>query len=148
MSRIFIDANIPMYAAGSAHPLKNPSREIISSIADYPEAYFTSAEVLQEILHRHLSLGRLEEGGRLLTRTATLLRGHVEPIYGEDVEKAASFAEKYAPLLAARDLLHAAVMFRVGAERIASADGDFDHLAPEGIVRLDPMEFPEWRGDL
>lgn len=148
MYRIFIDANIPMYAAGSAHPLKNPSREIISSIADHPEAYFTSAEVLQEILHRYISLGRLEEGGRLLTRTATLLRGRVEPIYGEDVEKAASLAGKYAPPLAARDLLHAAVMLRVGAGKIASADGDFDHLAPEGILRLDPMGFSEWREDL
>lgn len=148
MSRIFIDSNIPMYAAGSAHPLKNPSAEILSHVADRPDVFFTSAEVLQEILHRYLSLGRFEEGGRLLSRTATLLRGRVEPIYGEDVESAADMADKYAPELSARDLLHAAVMLRVGAERIVSADSDFDVLSAEGIIRLDPADVESWSGEL
>ncbi len=113
-----------------------------------PEPFFTDAEVLQELLQHYLALRTWPRGKRAVTDFAELMRGRIEPIYGEDVESAASLAEKYAPLLAARDLLHAAVMLRVGAERIVSADVDFDHLAPEGILRLDPMGFSEWREGL
>ncbi|MBA2375179.1 MAG: type II toxin-antitoxin system VapC family toxin [Actinomycetota bacterium] len=137
-----------MYAAGRDHPLKNPSVEILSRITDHPALFFTSAEVLQEIFHRYLSLGRLEDGRGILTRFAKLMRGRIEPIHGEDVERAASLAENYAPALSARDLLHAVVMLRTGAERIASADGDFDIMSAEGIVRLDPMDVEEWGGEI
>ena len=41
-----------------------------------------------------------------------------------------------------RDLVHAAVMRRLGASRIISADTDFDRL-PE-IVRLEPSDIAEW----
>lgn len=147
-SRIFIDSNIPMYAAGREHPLKNPSVEILSRIADHPGLFFTSAEVLQEILHRYLSLGRLEDGRGILTRFAKLMRGRIEPIHGEDVERAMSMAEKYSPGLSARDLLHAAVMLRTGAERIVSYDTDFDLISTEGIIRLDPSVVENWGAEL
>ena len=39
-------------------------------------------------------------------------------------------------------LVHAAVMRRLGASRIISADTDFDRL-PE-IVRLEPSDIAEW----
>lgn len=149
MSRIFIDANIPMYVAGRDHPLKETSTRILKLAAARPESFFTDAEVLQELLHRYLALRRTWPSGRRATIDfAELMRGRIEPIYGEDVERAASLAEKYAPPLAARDLLHAAVMLRVGTEKIATADTDFDHLAPEGIVRLDPMDVEEWGGEI
>ncbi len=40
------------------------------------------------------------------------------------------------------NLLHAAVMQRVGATQIVSVDADFDRLP--GITRLDPMRVDEW----
>lgn len=147
-ARIFIDANIPTYVAGRDHPLKEPSTQILKLAAASPGSFFTDAEVLQELLHRYLALRTWPSGRQAITDFAELMRGRVEPIYGGDVERAAGMAEKYSPPLLACDLLHAAVMLRVGAERIASADGDFDHLAPEGIIRLDPMEFSNWRDDL
>lgn len=148
MSRIFIDSNIPMYSAGRDHPLKNPSLEVLSRALRHPDHFFTSAEVLQEILHRYLSLGRLEDGRGILRRFAKLMGGRIEPIYGEDIERAASLAENYAPPLSARDLLDVAVVLRVGADRVVSADGDFDIVSTEGIVRLDPAGVEEWGGDL
>ena len=33
MSRVFIDTNIPMYAAGASHPLREPARQVILAIA-------------------------------------------------------------------------------------------------------------------
>lgn len=47
-------------------------------------------------------------------------------------------AHEHFPELSARDLLHVAVMLRVGSERIVKADKSFDRLAGEGIERLDP----------
>ncbi len=146
--RIFVDSNIPMYAAGRDHRLKKPSLEVLSRIADHPDLFLTSAEVLQEILHRYLSLGRLEDGRRILTRFAKLMSGRVESVRGGDVERAACLADNYSPELSARDLLHAAVMLRVGAEKIVSADGDFDRLASEGIIRLDPADVGSWGSEL
>ena len=41
---------------------------------------------------------------------------------------------------------HAAVMQRLGTDRINSADTDFDHL--EGIDRLNPARIEEWEGPI
>ena len=50
------------------------------------------------------------------------------------------------PGISARDLVHAAVMKRLKADRIISADTDFDRL--EGITRLDPGHMDEWGGPI
>ncbi|RMF84316.1 MAG: VapC toxin family PIN domain ribonuclease, partial [Nitrospinota bacterium] len=34
MSPVFIDTNIPMYAAGTSHPLREPSQRVIRAIAN------------------------------------------------------------------------------------------------------------------
>lgn len=141
---VFIGADVPMYAAGRDHALKEPSAAVLSHAAEHPDLFVTDAEVLQKILHRYLSLKRLEDGKKVLTRFATISRGRVEPVYGEDVERAMSMAERHSPAPSARDLLHVAVMLRAGVEKIVSADGDFDRLASEGIERLDPSDFPDW----
>ena len=44
--------------------------------------------------------------------------------------------------MSARDLVHWAVMQRAGAERIITADTDFDRLPI--MVRLDPVDVGEW----
>ena len=48
--------------------------------------------------------------------------------------------------VSARDLVHAAVMQRLGVSRIISADTDFDRL--EGIDRLDPIRIEEWEDSI
>ena len=50
------------------------------------------------------------------------------------------------PGVSARDLVHAAVMQRLGANRIISADTDFDNLA--GIERLGPARVDEWESSI
>ena len=69
----------------------------------------------------------------------------IEPFSVEDVQVAAALADQY-PGLSARDLLHAAVMRRLGVERIISADRDFDRLP--GIIRLDPSAVDEWENSV
>ena len=72
---------------------------------------------------------------------AEAMHRRVEPVYGEDVILATELADRHTGV-SARDLVHAAVMHRLGVDRIISADTDFDRL--EGIERLDPARIEEW----
>ncbi len=76
---------------------------------------------------------------------AELMRERVEPVHAVDVEQAALLADTY-PDLGAQDLLHAAVMSRLGVRSIVSADAGFDRL-PE-VERLDPTDVGVWRDKL
>lgn len=154
MPRLFLDANVPTYAAGRSHPLKKPCREVLRLAARHPGSFFTDAEVLQEMLHRYLALRRWPEGERVVLDFAALTAGSVEPVLGEDAVRACDLADRHAARpgarLAARDLLHAAVMLRAGGDtaKIVTADSDFDELAAEGIERLDPSGVEEWRHEV
>lgn len=139
---IFIDANTPMYSAGSSHPLKAPSIVVLRLVQDSPGAFVTSAEVLQEIVHRYLAIRAWPLGRGVFDRIVRIMRGRIEPIYERDVREAANLADEHSDL-SARDLLHAAVMYRLGVHRIVSTDTDFDSLP--GIDRLDPTTVDEWR---
>lgn len=48
----FIDANVPMYAVGSSHLLKEPCVAVLESIAQGEVSAVTDVEVFQEIAHR------------------------------------------------------------------------------------------------
>lgn len=150
MPRLFLDANVPTYAAGRSHPLKRPCKEVLVLAARHPGAFFTNAEVLQEMLHRYLALERFHDGRRVVEDFASVMEGSVEGVLAGDVLLACELAERYAIRpgsgLAARDLLHAAVMLRDGSTRIVTADKDFDELVGAGIERLDPARIEAWRG--
>jgi len=136
----FIDANIPIYAAGRPHPLKEPCVGVLLLAAENPQAFVTHAEVLQE-LHRYLSLRLWPLGREALSQFCELMHGRVEAVRAEDVERAAELADAHQEL-SARDLLHAAVMQRLGLRHIISADTGLDRL-PE-LERLDPARVGAW----
>jgi predicted nucleic acid-binding protein len=116
---------------------------ILQLVADYPDAFVTDAEVLQELLHRYLALRLWQTVGRqILEEFVALMRDRVEPVHAADVENAAILADRH-PDLGARDLLHAALMGRLGVRLIVSADAGFDRL-PE-VERLDPTRVAVWR---
>jgi predicted nucleic acid-binding protein len=154
VGRLFLDANVPAYAAGREHPLREPCKEVLRLSARSPRSFFTDAEVLQEMLHRYLSLRRWPEGKRVVLDFAVLMAGSVEPVTAEDAVRACDLADRHAvrsgARLAARDLLHAAVMLRSEGSpaRIVTADGDFDELAAEGIERLDSAHVEAWRQEV
>ncbi|GAG65230.1 unnamed protein product, partial [marine sediment metagenome] len=60
--KVFIDANIPMYAAGQEHPNKVPSIKILESVSEGKIIGVTSTEVLQEILYRYRAINLLKKG--------------------------------------------------------------------------------------
>ena len=142
---VFIDANVPIYAAGREHPYKQPCARILRILADDPQRFVTDSEVLQEIMHRYLASGRWTLGREVVREFAEAMRGCIEPVHAEDVILASELADRH-PGVSARDLVHAAVMQRLEVERIISADTDFDRL--EGTGRLDPTHIEEWQGSI
>jgi predicted nucleic acid-binding protein len=154
VGRLFLDANVLTYAAGRDHPLREPCKEVLRLAARHPRSFSTDAEVLQELLHRYLSLRRWSEGKRVVLDFAALMAGSVEQVTAEDAVRACDLADRYAmgagARLAARDLLHAAVILRAEGSpaKIVTADGDFDELAAEGIERLDPADIVAWIGEI
>ena len=141
---IFIDANVPIYAAGREHRLRSVCRQVISLAGSTPAAFFTNVEVLQEMLHGYLTRGWSD--GRVLFREfSTLMAGRIQPVLAADLALGADLADRYGGL-EARDLVHAAVMMRLGLNRLVSADRRFDTI-PD-LQRLDPQDVAVWAAPL
>lgn len=97
----------------------------------------TDAEVLQEVLHRYISLQRFAEAVRMVNDLSILVP-QIFPLTNLDASAAAALVPAYAPLgVKARDLVHAAIMFNHGLAEILTPDQHFD-LIP-GISRIDPL---------
>jgi predicted nucleic acid-binding protein len=123
---IFIDANIPMYLIGAPHPNKDAARSALERCISRNERMVTSAEVLQEILHRYHRIRRLDA----IQPAFDALLGVVDevfPIESADVERARDVMMG-AARVSARDAIHAAVMNRRDIARIMSFDAGFDAL--------------------
>lgn len=139
---LFIDTNVPIYAVGRSHPLKQPAARVISLVADYPDAFVTSVEVVQELLHRYLRMQLWASGRAVIQQFLVLMEGHVEDVTMADMRAALRLADHHEDV-SARDLLHAGVMQRLGVTHVVSADHDFDRIA--GVERLDPAAVESWQ---
>ena len=137
----FIDANVPIYAAGREHPYKEPCADNLRLVAENPRLFVTDAEVLQELVHRYLAQNRWALGREVLQTFALVMQDRIEPVYARDILMAADLADRH-PGISARDLVHAAVMLRLGVEQVVSSYTDFDRLP--GVTRLDPVLVGEW----
>lgn len=139
MSRVFIDTNIPMYAAGAAHPLVEPARRVMAAVASGRIDAVTDAEVFQEILYRYLHIVQREKGFKIFDHFFRIMLGRILPIEDQDVRQARELAERYPPL-GPRAPVHLAVMVRHQIEEIVTADAAFDAVAE--VRRVDPFTFP------
>ncbi len=117
---IFVDTNVFVYAVGRPHPLRAEAQEFFLKSSRTNERLATSAEVLQELLHIYLPVGRtmtLDAAMQLATHGVHVIL----PITHEDVLYARALADRH-PHLSARDLLHLAVCHRNGIRRIKTFD--------------------------
>lgn len=55
---IFVDSNIPMYLIGAEHENKLASQRSLEHYITEGQRLAIDAEVLQEILHRYMAIGR------------------------------------------------------------------------------------------
>lgn len=98
MSRVFIDVNVPMYAGGAPHVLREPSQRVIRAIAARQLDAVTDAEVFQEILYRYLHLNEREKGFRIFDNCYRLMLGRILPVADADVQRARTLVEQYPAL--------------------------------------------------
>ncbi len=118
---IFVDSNIPMYLVGAARPRKVDAQRLVEAAIGAGERLVTDAEVLQEILHRYIAIGRRDA----IQPALDAVLGVVDEVYAialADVERAKTIVlgrER----LSARDALHLAIMGRERVSRIMSFDG-------------------------
>ncbi len=122
----FLDTNIFIYAAGAAHPLREPCVRVLRSATTGKITANTSVEVLQELLHRYSALDQAEKGIELCRKLLVIFEP-VLPIQTRDIKLALDLSHKY-PHLENRDTLHAAVSLNNGMRRIVSTDRHFDSL--------------------
>lgn len=125
-----------MYAAGSEHPLKAPCKEVLVRVAAGELDAVISAEVVQEIVHRYMAVGRPQLGASI-ARDALDLFAPVLPITHAVMRRVPDLVDRH-PTLAARDLVHVATCQAEGISEIISPDRGFDSVP--GIRRIDPAE--------
>lgn len=117
---VFVDAAVFMYAGGPDHPLRRASQALLVGIGDGTIAAVTSAEVIQEILHRFVSIRRPEQG-ITMARDAMDLLGPVLSVGHAVMARVPALMERY-PGLAARDLVHVATCLEEAVDTIATTD--------------------------
>lgn len=130
----FLDASVLSLAAGDAHPLRGPCRELLTRGSQGQVRLHASVEAVQEFRFH-----RLRRVGREVTlsdsrRVAVSLTLH--PFDLGVLE--ASFRVMELGSVRGRDALHAATAVLAGFTTIVSADRDLDGVP--GLRRLDPSE--------
>lgn len=116
----FLDTNLFMYAVGGEHPLRESARAFFEEALASRKPLVTSAEVMQELMHAYLPVGRsgtLDAALALLT-SMTL---EVWPVEEEDVRLARTLEGDH-PHLGARDLVHLATCLRRRATALKTFD--------------------------
>jgi len=129
---ILVDSNVPMYLVGAPHPHKADAQRLFERSISRGERLVTDAEVLQEILHRYVAIGRRDA----IQPAFDALLGVVDEVLAiseREVQRARHIVLGSATL-SARDAIHLAVMERHRIRTILSFDRGFDGFP--GVERL------------
>jgi uncharacterized protein len=121
-----------MYLVGAPHPHKTDAQRCLEELVSGRERLVTDAEVLQEILHRYVSIKRPDA----IQPAFDALLGIVDEVFSVDqatVERAKEIVLGQ-KALSARDAVHLAIMQIHGIKRILSFDRGFDSFP--GVGRL------------
>jgi predicted nucleic acid-binding protein len=121
-----------MYLVGAPHPHKVDAQRLLERAIAQRERIVTSAEVMQEILHRYAAIDRRDA----IQPAFELLLGVVDEVFPVDertVLRAREILLAYSRL-SARDAVHAATMELNGIRLILTFDRGFDGFP--GIERI------------
>jgi predicted nucleic acid-binding protein len=116
---IFVDTNVFMYAVGRPHPLRGEAQRFFEDAMDDRRPLATSAEVLQELLHAYLPVGRLQTLDAAWT--LALAMATIWPVEADDVAHARALVVSHGGL-GARDLLHLACCQRRKVDDVKTFD--------------------------
>ena len=138
---IVLDTTVLVYAIGCDHPLREPCRDLIDSIAAGRVTATTTVEVLQEFTHVRARRRGREDAARLARDYLDVLAPLL--VVGEqDLQEGLRLYER-SERLGAFDAVLASAAGRADAAAIVSADSAFDeadiaHVVPDahGVARL------------
>ena len=116
----FVDSNVFIYSVGRPHPLREEAQGFFLEAGSTGKRLATSSEVLQELLHVYLPVGRMATLDAAL-ELATLGVDRIIPIDAETVLHARHLVDRY-PGLTSRDLLHLSVCQRHRIKAIKTFD--------------------------
>lgn len=126
--RVFVDSNIPMYAAGKEHTNKSSSIEILKSISEGNLIGITSTEVFQEILYRYQAIDLLDKGFEVFDNFSGIIDETLS-INSSIIGRARNILEE--KKISTRDAIHVATMDYYDISYIASHDShfkEFEHI--------------------
>ncbi len=121
-----------MYVAGSEHANREPARRLLHRVRSGKVEACSSTEVLQEILYRYSSIGRLDMASEVYELFVEICPVILDVTLA-DTDRARDLVCRGAGV-SARDAVHAAVMLNHHIEWIATFDAGFDRVP--GIRRL------------
>ena len=128
---IFVDANVFMYTVGGRHLLQDQAREFLIDARRNRTRLFTSAEVLQELLHVYFREGRLATLDKAM-ELISIFDVEVWPLEEADVREARRLQVQH-PNLQARDLCHLASCQRRGVVQVKTFDRALAAAANPGL---------------
>ena len=129
---ILADSNVPMYLVGAPHPQKVDAQPWMEKLLSDRQRLVTDAEVLQEILHRDVTVEHRDAIQPAFDSRLGVV-DEVLPVDRVVVERAKEIVFGH-ERLSARDAVHLAVMEQHGIDKILSFDSSFDGFP--GITRL------------
>src|ERR1700737_662595 len=121
-----------MYLVGVPHPHKADAQRLLEKLISDRQRLVTNAEVLQEILHRYITINRRDA----IQPAFDALLSIVDQVFAIDqaaAERAKQIVMGY-PKMSARDALHLAIMEAQEIDQVLSFDSGFDGFP--GISRL------------
>ena len=133
---VFIDTAVIMYAGGAPHPMRSHCADLLTAVVERRIEAVTSAEVIQEILHRFTAIDRRLVGAQM-AEAALDIFAPVLPINEAIMRKMPNLVAKYRHL-SARDLVHVATCEFAGIDLIVSPDRGLDQV--DELSRIDPKD--------
>jgi uncharacterized protein len=131
---IVLDTTVLVYAVGGDHPLREPSRRVVSAIGDGRIAATTTVDVIQEFAHAYARRRARSAAAAHARRYATLLSPLLSPTERELAAGLRLFEQH--ERLDAFDAVLAATAIENEAEALVSADRAFSTLRRLRYVEL------------
>jgi len=122
-NKVFIDSNIPMYAAVKDHQNKETAVKILELVSEGEITGITSVEVLQEILYRYQAINLLKKGLDVFDNFSSIVED-ILSINPNIINKARKILDGYSNIYP-RDAIHVATMEYYEINYIASFDKHF-----------------------
>ncbi|MFA5014715.1 MAG: type II toxin-antitoxin system VapC family toxin [Actinomycetota bacterium] len=125
-TKVFIDSNIPMYAAGQGHPNRVPSIKVLELISENKIVGVTSTEILQEILYRYQSIGLPGKGLEVFDSFSQIVDDILSVNFNIISEARNILGKNSYQGIFPRDAIHVATMDYYGINFIATYDKHFE----------------------